>query len=139
MVALVALNRSGPCGPWQLDVIVVFVLGTGGTDYVRVRFVPCSAIWEKTWILLTVQVGIKIRMKHLAVVGAIKGHKVEDQESETVRMQMDIWTVGLMTSLQMLSSQVLGARVTIITGIDIDIYKKMTSWINAGKNERKLG
>lgn len=107
--------------------------------YVWVKFVLCSATWEKTWILLTVQVDIKIRMKHLAVVGAIKGHKVEDQESKTVRMPMDIWTVGLMTSSQMLSIQVLEDRVIIITGIDIDIYKKMTSWINAGKNERKLG
>jgi hypothetical protein len=108
--------------------------------YVCERFVICGAIWEKTWILLIVQVGIKIRMKRLAVVGAIKGHKVEDQESKTVRMPMDIWTGGHMTSSQMLSIQVLEDRVIIITGIDIDIYiyKKMTSWINAGKNERKL-
>jgi hypothetical protein len=102
----------------------------------------CIAIWEKTWVLLIVQVvseGIKIRMKHLAVVGAIKDHKVEDQESKTLRMPMDIWTDGLMTSSQMLSIQALEVRAIIIIGTDIDIYKKMTPWISVGKNERKLG
>jgi hypothetical protein len=52
---------------------------------------------------------------------------------------MEIWTGGHMTSSQMVSSQVLEDKVTIITGIGIDVYKKMTSWINAGKNGRELG
>jgi hypothetical protein len=92
-------------------------------------------------VLLIVQVvpeGIKIRMKHLAVIGTINGHRVEDQDSKTVRMPMEMWTDGLMTSSQILI-QVPEDRVIIIIGIDIDIYKKMTSWINVGKNERKLG
>jgi hypothetical protein len=83
--------------------------------------------------------GIKIRMKHLVVIGTINGYKVEDQDSKTVRIPMEMWTDGLMTSSQMLNIQVPEDRVIIIIGIDIDIYKKMTSWINVGKNERKLG
>jgi hypothetical protein len=86
-----------------------------------------------------VPVNIKIRVKHLAAVRAIKGHKVENQDSKTARIPMAIWTDGLMTSSQMLNIQVLEGRVIIIIGIDIDIYKRMTSWTNAGKNERKLG
>jgi DNA-binding MltR family transcriptional regulator len=40
-----------------------------------------SAIWEKTWTLLTVQVvlvDIKIRMKNLAALGVIKDHTIEE-------------------------------------------------------------
>jgi hypothetical protein len=90
-------------------------------------------------VLLIVQVvpeGIKIRMKHLAVIGTINGHKVENPK--TVRIPMEMWTDILMTSSQILI-QVPEDGVIIIIGIDIDIYKKMTSWINVGKNERKLG
>jgi hypothetical protein len=39
----------------------------------------------------------------------------------------------------MLSTQILVDKVITVTGIDIDIDKKMISWINAGRSERELG
>jgi hypothetical protein len=44
-----------------------------------------------------------------------------------------------MTNSQMVRSQGLKDKVIITTGIDIDVCKKMISWINAGKNGRELG
>jgi hypothetical protein len=54
-------------------------------------------------------------------------------------MPMESQTGGHTTSFQMVSNQVLEDKVTIITGIGIDIYKMMILWINAGKSERELG
>jgi hypothetical protein len=54
-------------------------------------------------------------------------------------MSMDSWTGGHTTNSQMLNIQILVDRVITITGTDIDIDKKMISWINADKSGRELG
>jgi hypothetical protein len=66
-------------------------------------------------------------------------HKVEDWERRINKMSLDSWTDGHTTNSQTLSTQILVDRVTTVTGIDIDIDKKMISWINAGKSGRELG
>jgi len=53
-------------------------------------------------------------------------------------MSMDNWTDGHTTNSQMLSTQILVDKVITVTEIDIDIDKKMISWISAGKSEREL-
>jgi Tfp pilus assembly major pilin PilA len=77
--------------------------------------------------------------KNLVVVEMIKGHKVEDWERKTNKMSVVWRTDGPTTNSRMVSTQILVGRVITITGTDIDIDKKMISWINAGKSGRELG